>query len=193
MPPPMARSRAPWALGRGLLPPAPAASSAGARRCSRWSSSTRALYPGHPGVAIWRADARRCRPDRMVQRRGGAAFRPRTRARRAPAHHAPDPAPRNSSITSTRERYDEPLVMRDMGEHKRNITSVQILSLRREPQARADAGHHQGGKHRSHAGATSWPMCRTNSKTPLTVPDRLPGDGRATCRCPRKIAGATWT
>ncbi|RZT41752.1 phosphate regulon sensor histidine kinase PhoR [Cupriavidus agavae] len=27
----------------------------------------------------------------------------------------------------TRERYDEPLVMRDMGEHKRNITSVQIL------------------------------------------------------------------
>ncbi|PLP98854.1 phosphate regulon sensor histidine kinase PhoR [Cupriavidus pauculus] len=27
----------------------------------------------------------------------------------------------------TRERYDEPLVMRDMGEHKRGITSVQIL------------------------------------------------------------------
>lgn len=27
----------------------------------------------------------------------------------------------------TRERYDEPLIMRDMGEHKRNITSVQIL------------------------------------------------------------------
>ncbi|CAG2152982.1 phosphate regulon sensor histidine kinase PhoR [Cupriavidus plantarum] len=27
----------------------------------------------------------------------------------------------------TRERYDEPLVMRDMGEHKRNVTAVQIL------------------------------------------------------------------
>ncbi len=27
----------------------------------------------------------------------------------------------------TRQRYDEPLVMRDMGEHKRNVTAVQIL------------------------------------------------------------------
>ncbi len=51
----------------------------------------------------------------------------------------------------TRERYDEPLVMRDMGEHNAQHHLCPDPSLRREPQARADAGHHQGGKHRSHA------------------------------------------